>query len=131
LSIIREVYKGYSPEIINQLKTSISAVEPDTGIVFANGFQLLCLLQTYGGEVRQVLCERPFDVASDANITRRLLPLMKDLNPLFMVDPFGQVAKIVLQKLVGMIDGLFDNTTVLVDVQCQLFDEILKPEDKH
>jgi len=127
----REVYKGYSPEVISQLKASVSRVEPGTGIIFSNGHQLLCLLQTYGDEIRQILRERPFVVASNASITSRLAPVTKGLNPLVMVDAFEQVAKIVVQKLVGMIDGLFDNTTVLVDVQCKQFNEILRSEDIH
>ena len=130
-SICREVHLGYSPEAISQLKASVSAVEPGTGIVFSGGYQLLCLLQTYGDEIRQILRERPFVVASNASITSRLSPLMKGLNPMLMVDAFEQVAKIVVQKLVGMIDGLFDNTTVLVDVQCKRFHEVIDPEDIH
>jgi len=130
-SVCREVHQGYSPEVISQLKASVSGVEPGAGIVFSNGYQLLCLLQTYGDEIRQILRERPFVVASNASITNRLSPLMKSLNPMLMVDVFEQVAKIVIQKLVGMIDGLFDNTTVLVDVQCKLLSEILNPEDSH
>jgi hypothetical protein len=129
--VCREVYKGYSPEVISQLKASVSAVEPGTGLIFSSGYQLLCLLQTYGDEIRQILHERPFVVASNASITSRLWPLMKGLDPMVMVDAFEQVAKIVVQKLVGMIDGLFDNTTVLVDVQCKRLSEILDSEESH
>ena len=129
--VTRENRQGYSPEIIDQLKTSVSAATPGTGILFSDGYQLLCLLQTYGDEIRQMLRERPFVVASNASITVRLSPLLKDLNPLLMVDPFEQVARIVLQKLLGMIDGFFENTTVLVTIKCQLFKEIIKPEDHH
>jgi len=128
-SICREIHLGYSPEVISQLKASVSGAEPGTGIIFSDGYQLLCLLQTYGDEIRQILRERAFVVASNASITSRLSPLMKGLNPMVMVDVFEQVAKIVVQKLVGMIDGLFDNTTVLVDVECKLLSEILNPED--
>ena len=126
----RETHDGYSAQVSNAYIEAINNSDPQCGIVFTNGYQFLEFMKNCSDAASVLLQTRRFVIVSNYSITVRLASYMNNLNPLILEDPFEDVAKFALQKLVGMIEGIFENTTVLVDIKSKRFNDVFNKDIK-
>ena len=117
-------HSGYSEKIISSIKHDIDKLKPNTGVVFTNGYHFLHLLKNHGDEIRTILGDKQFVVLSNYTISVKLAPLMKDLNPMILVDSFKEMGTIATQKLLGRIEGFFSETTVLTKIHFRRFNSL-------
>ena len=115
------------PETSRALLDKIKTVPISNGLLFTNGYQLLGLLQEYGGQVRELLKDRKIVTISNKTINLRLEHVIDGIDLMVLVDPYQEIGKLMVAKLIGMIDGYYsEGTTTLVNTKLMSFKEALE-----
>ena len=121
-------FLNYDRETVRAMLEAILEAGPETGIIFTNGYQFYEILKNYGEQARAVLADSRFIILSNNTLSAKLAPMMGDLNPMVLVDPFEEVGKCAVQKVMGMINGFMSGVTSLVKINMV---EFAKLEQSH
>jgi DNA-binding transcriptional regulator YhcF (GntR family) len=113
-------------EKTNQIILSrLKAVDENTGIVFTNAYQLLNLLKAHPDEATRILMKRKFTVISNKTTNKILKDYIGDLEFMVLLDLYEDIAREVVGKLLGIIEGyLSRNSTTLSEVKFLPFNKI-------
>lgn len=98
-----------------------------SGLLFTNGYHLLELLKEYGDPVRSLLDGRKIVTISNKTINLQLEHYVDGIDLMVLVDPYEEIGRLMVGKLIGMIDGYYsEGTTTLVNTKLMSFKEALE-----
>jgi DNA-binding transcriptional regulator YhcF (GntR family) len=106
---------------------SVLAMTPRTsGLVFTSGYQLLQLFRDMGQKARDILRGRKIAAVSNKTINVSLEHFVSGQELMVLVDPYEEIGKLLVAKLMGMIEGYFDEvTTTLVNIKFERFEKLM------
>lgn len=123
-SVKTHTCKGISSEVGRDILDTLDRLNPDTGLVFTNGYQFLKLLEDHKKTAVSAISGHKLVVVSDYDINIKIAPWVDDLDFRVLIDPFSEIGKTAVQKLFGMINGFLEGTTTLVKIRFQPFNRL-------
>ncbi len=119
--INREIIAGYDRAASVKILEILSTVRPGEGVIFSNAYNFRNLLRDFSTEAKQLLASIPFVIIGNTTILRKISPFAQDIDFPVIGDPFEEIARIAIQKLVSVADGKLENTKTLLKPYFEMF----------
>lgn len=123
-NISRSILSGYDKSTSEKILHMLKKLESQSGVVFCNAYHFRNFLRDFGFEAKQILASIPFVIIGNTTIIRKISPFAQEMNFPVIGDPFEEIAKVAVQKLVNIAGGKLENTKTLLKPYFEMFWDI-------
>lgn len=122
--ISREIISGYDRQASVRMLDILRSAEAGDGVIFSNAYNFRNLLRDFGTQAKEILETIPFVIIANTTIIRKICPFVQGIDFPVIGDPFEEIAKVAIQKLVSVADGKLENTKTLLKPYFEMFWDI-------
>ncbi|MFI4911064.1 MAG: GntR family transcriptional regulator [Sedimentisphaeraceae bacterium JB056] len=123
-NISRDIISGYEKSSSEMIFHILNNLEPEMGVVFSNSYHFRNFLRDFGSVAKQILASIPFVIIGNTTIIRKISPFAQEMNFPVIGDPFEEIARVAVQKLVNIAGGKLENTKTLLKPYFEMFWDI-------
>jgi len=116
--------EGHTKKDSRTIKRLFKKTEPDCGVFIGSAYHFYNFVVDEGDEALELLKNRKFMTGTNYIQAAKWGSLVRTLDFPVLLEPFDEVARCAVQKLLNILNGSLVNTTTLVNVELKNFWDI-------